>query len=158
MRLGMLIRGPVHIQREPDGRPDRLPLSPVGGFRPRAVEDWAQRQLQPGTVVRSDGLHCFRGVQAAGCEHQPRITGGGKGSCETPGLRWVNAQLDNVRRAIDGTYHACATQYAGRYQAEFAYRFNRSYQLADLGPRLAYVAVRTPPLHDRLLTLAGTAG
>lgn len=141
-----------------EGRPERLRLSPVGGFRRRAVEVWAQRQLQPGTVVRSDGLRCFRGVQAAGCEHQPRITGGGKGSCETPGLRWVNTLLGNVKRAIDGTYHACAPQYAGRYLAEFSYRFNRRYQLADLVPRLAYVAVRTPPLPYRLLTLAGTAG
>ena len=39
-----------------------------------------------------------------------------------------------------------------------AYRFNRRYVLADLVPRLVYVAVRTPPLPDRLLTLAGTAG
>ena len=37
-------------------------------------------------------------------------------------------------------------------------RFNRRYQLADLVPRLAYVAARTPPLPHRLLTLAGTAG
>ena len=141
-----------------EGRPERLRLSPVGGFRRRAVEVWAQRQLQPGTMVRSDGLRCFQGVQAAGCEHQPRITGGGKGSCETPGLRWVNTLLGNVKRAIDGTYHACAPQYAGRYLAEFSYRFNRRYQLADLVPRLAYVAARTPPLPYRLLTLAGTAG
>jgi hypothetical protein len=39
-----------------------------------------------------------------------------------------------------------------------AYRFNRRYELADLVPRLVYVAVRTPPLPARLLTVAGTAG
>ena len=94
-------------------------------------------------------------MQAARCTHQPRVTGGGKGSCETPGLIWVNTLLGNVKRAMDGTDHACAARYAGRYLAEFAYRFNRRYQLADLVPRLAYVAVRTPPLPYRLLTLAG---
>ena len=108
--------------------------------------------------MRSDGLACFRGVQAAGCEHQAQVTGGGKGSCEVPGLSWVNTLLGNVKRAIDGTYHACAPRYAGRYLAEFAYRFNRRYELADLVPRLVYVAARTPPLPERLLTLAGTAG
>lgn len=51
--------------------------APAGGKRGRG-------HLRPGTVVRSDGLHCFRGVQAAGCEHQPHVTGGGKGSCEPP--------------------------------------------------------------------------
>ena len=148
----------AEAQVSAEGRTERLRLSPMGGFRRWAVEVWTQRQLQPAMVVRSDGLRCFRGVQAAGCEHKPRITRGGKGSCVTPGLRWFNTLLGNVKRVIDGTYHACAPPYAGRYLAEFAYRFNRLYQLADLVPRLAYVAVRTPPLPYRLLTLAGTAG
>ena len=34
-----------------------------------------------------------------------RVTGDGKGSCETPGLSWVNTLLGNVKRAVDGTYH-----------------------------------------------------
>ena len=74
--------------------------------------------IRPGTLSRTEvatkwwTVECaaaavFRGVQAAGCEHQPRVTGGGKGSCETPGLSWVNTLLGNVKRAIDGTYHAC---------------------------------------------------
>ena len=87
-----------------------------------------------------------------------RVTGGGKGSCETPGLSWVNTLLGNIKLSIDGTYHACDARYAGRCLTEFAYGFNRRYQLADLVPRLAYVAVRTAPLPYRLLTVAGTNG
>ena len=71
-------------------------------------------------MVRSDGPACFRGVQAAGCEHQPRVAGGGTDSCEKPGLTWMNTLLGNVRRVIDGTDHACEARYAGRYLAEFA--------------------------------------
>lgn len=52
-----------------DGRPERLRLSPVAGFRKRALQAWAERHLRAGTLVRSDGLACFRGVQAAGCVH-----------------------------------------------------------------------------------------
>ena len=73
----------------------------MGGFWWRAVEVRAQRQMQSGTVVRSDGLRRFRGMQAAGCEHHPRITGSGKDSCDTPGLRWVNTLLGNVKRATN---------------------------------------------------------
>ena len=40
------------------------------GFRIREVEAWAHQHLRPGTVVRSDGLACFRGVKPAGCEHE----------------------------------------------------------------------------------------
>ncbi len=104
-------------------------------------------------------LHSFPGVTAAGCRQEPWVTGGGKGSCETPGLTWVNTLLGNVKRALDGTYHSTYdARYAGRYLAEFAYRFNRRYQLADLVPRLAYIAARTPPLPLPLLRLAGTSG
>ncbi len=46
----------------------------------------------------------------------------------------MNTPLGNLKRAIDGTYHACEARYAGRYLAEFAYRFNRRYQLVDLVP------------------------
>ena len=62
------------------------------------------------------------------------VTGGGPGSCEAPGLGWVNTVLGNVKRALDGTYHAWGQKYAPRYLAEFSYRFNRRYQLADLVP------------------------
>jgi hypothetical protein len=45
-----------------------------------------------------------------------------------------------------------------RFFSEFQYRFNRRFDLHSLMPRLAYVAARTPPLPDRLLTLAGKSG
>ena len=79
-------------------------------------------------MVYSDGLACFRAVEEAGCEHRP-LTGGGSGSCEAPGLGWVNTVLGNVKRALDGTYHAWGQKYAPAI-LEFSYRFNRRYQLA----------------------------
>ena len=144
------------VQVTEEGRPVALRMSCVKGFRKQEIAAWAHRHLRRETVVYSDGLACFRGVEEAGCEHRPRVTGGGPGSCEAPGLGWVNTVLGNVKRALDGTYHAWGQKYAPRYLAEFSYRFNRRYQLADLVPRLAHVAVQTPPLPYRLLTVAGT--
>ena len=95
----------------------------VKGFRKQEIAAWAHRHLRRETVVYSDGLACFRGVEEAGCEHRPRVTGGGPGSCEAPGLGWVNTVLGNVKRALDGTYHAWGQKYAPRYLAEFSYRF-----------------------------------
>ena len=69
----------------------------------------------------------------------------------------MGAETDRLG-VIDGTYHACEARHEGCYLAELAYRFNRRYQLADLVPCLVSVAVRTPPLPNRLRTLAGTAG
>ena len=46
----------------------------------------------------------------------------------------------------------CA-EYAQRYLAEFEYRFNRRFNLPDIIPGLACVALRTPPMSKRLLEL-----
>lgn len=77
-------------------------------------------------------------------------------ACRTQ-LAWRSDNNFGQRQASNRRNLSCLRA-AVRYLAEFAYRFNRRYQLADLVPRLDYVAVRTPPLPYRLLTLAGTAG
>ena len=100
--------------RSPEGRPVALRMSCVKGFRKQEIAAWAHRHLRRETVVYSDGLACFRGVEEAGCEHRPRVTGGGPGSCEASGLGWVNTVLGNVK---DGTYHAWGQKYAPRYLA-----------------------------------------
>jgi hypothetical protein len=41
-----------------------------------------------------------------------------------------------------------------RYLAQVQYRFNRRYKLGDMIPRLAWMALRTPPMPYRLLKLA----
>ena len=141
----------VAVQVTDDGQPERVKLSVVDGFRKDAVAQWAGQNLEPGSVVHSDGLGCFRGVEAAGCEHRPRVTGGGKAGCEVPGLLWVNTILGNVKRSLDGTYHHFEAHYAARYLAEFQYRFNRRYDLAAMLPRLLQAAATALPLPRPIL-------
>ena len=45
-----------------------------------------------------------------------------------------------------------------RRLVEFAWRFNRRYDLPAMIPRLAWVALRTPPMPYRLLKLAEVHG
>ena len=59
--------------------------------------------LQPGSVVNTDGLGCFRGVEVAGCEHKRLVTGGGNHGCEDPGLLRLNTILGKFKRPLDGT-------------------------------------------------------
>ncbi len=72
---------------------------------------------------------------------------------ERPEFRWVNKILGNIKNALRGTCHAVRPKYAQRYLAEFEYRFNRRFDLHDIIPRLLYVALRTPPMPERLLKL-----
>ena len=58
-------------------------------------------------------------------------------------FKWVNTALGNIETAI---YRATRQQHIPRYLAEFAYRFDRRYDLAAMTPRLGWAAVRTPPM------------
>ena len=141
------------VETNDEGHPLRVKLTVVEGFRLTEIAAWAQQHLSTGTRVRCDGLACFSGVTDAGCAHQPIVNGGGNAAVERPEFRWVNTILGNVKNALRGTYHAVRPKYAQRSLAEFEYRFNRRFDLPETIPRLVYVALRTPPMPERLLKL-----
>src|SRR5207244_10161598 len=107
----------------------------------------------PANPVRFS-LRCFAGVGEAGCVHHPIIARSGRRAALMPAFKWVNTTLGNIKSAITGTYRAIRDKHVPRYLAEFEYRFNRHYDLAAMMPRLAYVALRTPPMPYRLLRVA----
>ena len=66
------------------------------------------------------------------------VTGSGRHAAQMPAF---------VKMALSGTYHSVAyAKYAARYLAEFAYRFNRRFDLAAMLPRLLRAACVTKPL------------
>ena len=73
-------------------------------------------------------------------------------------IRKGMVQYTNVKTAIRGTYHAISKKHVPRYLAEFCYRFNRRFKLENMIPRLGYAAVRTPPMPQRLLSMAEALG
>ena len=122
------------------------------------IARWAKKHLAPGSLVYSDGLACFSAVTSAKCDHYTIVTGGGPQSVTREEFSWVNTMIGNVKKAIIGTYHSINLKHLPRYLAEFCYRFNRRFQLENMLPRLAYAAVRTPPMPGRLLKLAEAYG
>lgn len=141
-----------------EGHPIAMNMNVVKGFRLTEISRWAKQHLSPGSMVISDGLPCFSGVTEAGCSHCSIVTGGGPQSVTKEEFTWVNTMIGNVKKAINGTYHAISPKHLPRYLAEFCYRYNRRFNLEDMLPRFAYVAVRTPPMPGRLLKLAEAYG
>jgi hypothetical protein len=141
-----------------NGHPISMYMNVVKGFQSAEITRWAKLHLELGTLVYSDGLACFSAVLSAACHHYPIIRGGGPQSITREEFAWVNTMIGNVKRAINGTYHAIKPNHLPRYLAEFCYRFNRRFQLDDMLPRFAYFAVRTPPMTGRLLKLAEAYG
>ena len=82
------------------------------------------------------------------------MVGSGRASKQRLEFRWANTILGNIKTALRSTYHAVRPKCAQRYLSEFEYRFNRRFDLPDIIPRLAYVALGTPPMPGRLLSLS----
>ena len=55
---------------------------------------------------------------------------------------------------IHPTHKVPRPKHVPRYLAQYEYRFNRRYRLEDMIPRLAWVALRTPPMPYRMLKSA----
>ena len=136
------------------GKPLAMRLDRVKGFRSREIGRWSRRHLAPGSDVRSDALACFRAVERAGCAHTPLNTSGAAGRRNRKYLTWVDTMLGNVKNAMHGTYHAIRAKHLPRYLAEFAYRFNRRFDLAGMVARLGTAAATTPPMPYRFVKLA----
>ena len=118
----------------------------------------SQPVVDLGTHVVSDGLWCFQAAKSEARTHERIVVGGGPLSVQHAEFRWVNTMLGNLKTAFAGTYHAFDyAKYAHRYLAEFAYRFNRRYDLAAMVPRLIATAVLTKP-HPRRVICVPEAG
>jgi transposase-like protein len=141
----------LSVSRE--GHPLFLRLSHLDGFTKQEIADWSSKHLAKGTLVASDGLNCFPGVRSANCYHTPINTCGEKYD-EFKVFKWVNTMIGNIKNAIHGTYHSVSKNHLPRYLAEFCYRFNRRFQLDEMVEKLISVAMRTPPMPQRLLKLA----
>lgn len=144
------------VQTTAQGHPEAVKLQVIQGFQSQVIENWAKKAFTPGSTVISDGLSCFNAVKNVGCEHDRIICGGGKASVEESEFYWVNTVLGNLKTSLRSTYHAVRRKYAQRYLAEFQYRFNRRYDLSKIFTRLTVVALRTPPMPEKLLRMAYT--
>jgi hypothetical protein len=86
----------------------------------------------PSSRVVSDGLACFAAVTESGC--QRFVTGGGPEGVSLEAFTWVNTMISNVKRSMNGAYHAINHKHLPRYLAEFCYRFNQRFALEEMPP------------------------
>jgi hypothetical protein len=98
-------------------------------------------------------------VKAAGAAHERHLLRPkrhGEAACaRLPQFAAVNTLLGNLKTGIGGTYHAFDfAKYAHRYLAEFQYRFNRRYDMANVLPRLLAALVHAPVSPESTLRLA----
>lgn len=142
------------VSTDESSRPVHMKLTVLKSFSTEEIKKWSGQHLEQGSVVISDGLPCFNAFSQLGHAHDRIVCGGGMAAVEEKEFHWVNTMLGNLKNAFRGTYHAVRPKYAQRYLADFQYRFNRRFKLETMLPRLAYVALRTPPMPENMLKLS----
>lgn len=128
------------------------------GFRLSEVACSTKQYLEEGSIVVSDALACFTAVTETKSEHFSTITGDRTESVTKEQFIWVNIMIGNVKNSITGTYLSIKAKHLPIYLAEYCYRFNQRFTLEDMLPRFLYVALRTPPMPQRYLTMAKLYG
>jgi hypothetical protein len=146
-------------RRKATGPPE---AAPGEGFPPQAIAALAKRSFDPAILVVSDGLRALAGFSSPAARHRPIDTGSGRKASRTPrspgwllpiarfaiGAACLLARLGNTRSATSRapsrhlTWPSLTSTAA--LLAEFAYRFNRRYDLAAMPPRLGH-AQSVPP-------------
>lgn len=142
------------VSMNEEGHPINMRFSVVTGFKTQELTNWAKAHLLPKSLVISDGLACFNGVEKANIFHQAIVTGGGPDCVELPYFQWVNTMISNVKNSMHGTYHAINKKHLPRYLGEFCFKFNRRFNLEKMLEQLIYSSIQTAPMPERLLRLA----
>ena len=132
------------VSTSPEGRPRKVKLVPVKGFRKREIARGAKRWLAPGSEVLTDGLRCWNALDGVVGSHRAIRTGSGRQAARMAPFKWVNTTLGNIKSAITGTYRKLGPDHAQRYLASFAWRYNRRYQLNTMIPRFVHSAGTNP--------------
>ncbi len=133
------------VSTSAEGRPRKVKLAPVKGFRKREIARGAKRWLAPGTEGVTDALPCWNALDGLAASHRAIRPGSGRRAARMASFKWVNTTLGNIKSAIAGTCRKLGPDHAERSLASFAWRYNRRHQLNSMIPRFIHSAVRTQP-------------
>ena len=137
-----------------DDRPLHAVIRTVSSFTKVAMTTFYAKHVVPESDVFSDGLAGFAVAECQNLAHTVIKSASPKTAAKIPTMRWVNTVLSNVKRSLDGTYHAIKfKKYAQRYLNEAAWRFNRRDDLPELARRLITHAVQCAPNPETKLRL-----
>ena len=75
---------------------------------------------------------------------RPVRAGSRRAAARTASFKWVNITLGNIKGAVTGTYRKLGPDHAERYLVNFAWRYNRGYQLQTM----ILFSCTVPPAHN----------
>ena len=97
------------VSTSPEGRPRKVKLVPVKGFRKREIARGAKRWLAPGSEVLTDGLRCWNALDGVVGSHRAMTAFEGR----HPGGRPPGAGADRAMASDDPVERVPAAQAVG---------------------------------------------
>jgi transposase-like protein len=125
----------IAVSLDEDGNPKYVKIEVVEGVNGAMVVEAAKAMVEPGAVVRTDGLPSYNALKED-YEHQSEVFDPEK---RPEHLRWLHVIVSNLKAFIAGTYHGLDKKHLQRYFNEFCYRFNRRRFVNQLFNRLLSV-------------------
>jgi len=120
-------------------------MTSVQSINHETVRDFSRRNLEPGSVARSDALTALNSL-ADTQQHEARVTPPEK---VDEWLLWVHVVISNLKRFLLGTYHGVSSSHLQEYLNEFCYRFNRRQWELQLPNRLLSLCVMHLPVQNQ---------
>ena len=101
----------------------RVRLQVVPDASGSSLTGFVRAQVEPGTIVVTDGWRGYASLSGMGYRHRPRIQGAPQ-RAETL-LPCVHRVFGNLKTWLRGTHHGVGNQHLQAYLDEFTFRFNR---------------------------------
>ena len=139
----------VVIAVEEDGRgAGRIRLAHIPEATKAALHAFVQQAIEPGSVVHTDGLRAYRGLDGLGCMHEISVLQDEEKDAAAKLLPRIHLVASLLKRWLMGTHQgAVSTRHLDYYLDEFTFRFNRrtSRSRGKLFYRLLQQAVQVDP-------------
>jgi len=140
----------VALAVEEDGRgAGRIRMSRIPEATRAALYAFVQQAIEPGSVVHTDGLLAYRGLDRLGYEHEVSVLQGQEKDAAGKLLPRIHLVGSLLKRWLMGTHQgAVRPRHLDYYLDEFTFRFNRrtSRSRGKLFYRLLQQAVQVDPV------------
>ncbi len=99
----------------------RLKLIPTASFE--VLSDFLLQNVEPGTVVRTDGLAAYNGIEVDGFKHRPFVLKDTEQASKV--FPQIHRVFGNLKAYLIGTHHGVTKKHIQAYLNEYTFRFNR---------------------------------
>ena len=101
----------------------RVRLQVVPDASGSSLTGFVRAQVEPGTIVVTDGWRGYASLSGVGYRHRPRLQGAPQRAATI--LPRVHRVFGNLKTWLRGTHYGVGNQHLQAYLDEFTFRFNR---------------------------------